>query len=136
MATIQFVEEIVFTTITCCECGLPFCITQEYKNRIIRDGKTFHCPNGHPQWFGEGKVAKLEKELAKRTSELDQKQAEINSLRFQKSTLEKSVSDQKGITTKLRNRAKHGVCPCCNRTFKQLAAHMKNKHPDFKVEDE
>lgn len=24
-----------------------------------------------------------------------------------------------------------GMCPCCRRTFKQLAEHMKSKHPDF-----
>jgi hypothetical protein len=24
-----------------------------------------------------------------------------------------------------------GVCPCCKRTVKQLAAHMKEKHPEF-----
>ena len=31
-------------------------------------------------------------------------------------------------------RARHfqnGVCPCCTRTFPNLAAHMKTKHPDF-----
>lgn len=23
-----------------------------------------------------------------------------------------------------------GICPCCNRTFSQLARHMQSKHPD------
>jgi hypothetical protein len=32
---------------------------------------------------------------------------------------------------KANRKAKAGVCPCCNRTFKQLADHMKVKHPDF-----
>jgi DNA repair exonuclease SbcCD ATPase subunit len=32
---------------------------------------------------------------------------------------------------KLRTRAAAGVCPCCGRTFKQLARHMQSKHPDW-----
>lgn len=38
---------------------------------------------------------------------------------------------QKAATTRLKNRVKMGICPCCHRTFKQLAAHMKKKHPGF-----
>jgi hypothetical protein len=26
---------------------------------------------------------------------------------------------------------KHGVCPCCKRTFENLARHMKGQHPTF-----
>ncbi len=33
--------------------------------------------------------------------------------------------------TKVKKRAANGVCPCCNRTFSDLARHMKAKHPDF-----
>lgn len=27
-----------------------------------------------------------------------------------------------------------GVCPCCKRTFQQLARHMKCKHPKYRTE--
>lgn len=37
---------------------------------------------------------------------------------------------RKAVEKKL-NRVSAGTCPCCNRSFKQLAAHMKNKHPDY-----
>jgi hypothetical protein len=37
----------------------------------------------------------------------------------------------KGHATRITKRAKAGVCPCCNRTFKQLAAHMASQHPTF-----
>ena len=30
-----------------------------------------------------------------------------------------------------KNRVAASVCPCCKKTFKQLAAHMKNKHPNY-----
>jgi hypothetical protein len=41
------------------------------------------------------------------------------------------VTRKKNEAKKLRERARAGVCPCCHRTFKQLAAHMANKHPDY-----
>jgi 4-hydroxy-3-methylbut-2-en-1-yl diphosphate synthase IspG/GcpE len=31
----------------------------------------------------------------------------------------------------LAKRAKAGVCPCCNRTFSNMAEHMKKQHADF-----
>lgn len=34
--------------------------------------------------------------------------------------------------TRIKNRVKNGVCPCCNRTFENLARHMQAKHSDFK----
>lgn len=32
--------------------------------------------------------------------------------------------------TRVMKRAQRGVCPCCNRTFQNLAQHMKSKHAD------
>ena len=45
---------------------------------------------------------------------------------------EASLQATKGVVTRLKKRAIAGVCPCCNRTFQQLAAHMAHKHPDYK----
>jgi hypothetical protein len=42
---------------------------------------------------------------------------------------------EKAAKTRIKNRIKHGVCPCCTRTFANLAAHMKNKHPDYVKEE-
>jgi DNA-binding XRE family transcriptional regulator len=36
---------------------------------------------------------------------------------------------------KIRDRVKNGVCPCCNRTFENLARHMSTQHPDFGSSD-
>ena len=37
----------------------------------------------------------------------------------------------KGQVTRIKKRVANGVCPCCNRTFKDLAAHMSTQHPDY-----
>jgi hypothetical protein len=47
---------------------------------------------------------------------------------------EHSARAYKGQATRLRNRAKAGVCPCCKRTVSQLARHMASKHPDFSTD--
>ena len=36
--------------------------------------------------------------------------------------------------TKAKKRSIAGTCPCCHRTFRQMALHMRNKHPEFKAE--
>ena len=41
----------------------------------------------------------------------------------------------KGVVTKQRKRSVAGACPCCNRTFQQLARHMKSKHPDYEEKE-
>lgn len=44
---------------------------------------------------------------------------------------ERSHAATRGHLTRTKKRGGHGVCPCCNRTFQQLARHMKSKHPDY-----
>lgn len=33
--------------VKCCECGIIFAVPQSYHELRFRDGKPFHCPNGH-----------------------------------------------------------------------------------------
>lgn len=44
----------------------------------------------------------------------------------------RQLAAQKGVTTRIKNRISNGVCPCCRRTFKNLARHMKGQHPTYK----
>ena len=44
---------------------------------------------------------------------------------------ERSAAAYKGHLTRVKRRVGNGVCPCCNRTFKNLADHMTTKHPDY-----
>jgi len=37
----------------------------------------------------------------------------------------------KGQLTKTKRRVANGVCPCCNRTFADLSAHMHGQHPEY-----
>lgn len=81
------------------------------------DHKTFYCPRGDAQHYPqETEAEKLRKKL--HASELEATRRANENIALQKEAV------------RLARRARAGVCPCCNRTFKALAAHMKTKHPE------
>jgi hypothetical protein len=47
----------------------------------------------------------------------------------------RGAAAQKGQKTRIKNRIARGVCPCCNRSFADLGAHMQQKHPHFTEQD-
>ena len=117
----------------CYACGSPIALDDHHEKRLQDDGSNFFCPRGHTQSFTHSETTRLRKMLEEAnrsktaiTSQLTQALDDVKNARVQ----------QRRSATLLKNqteRISHGVCPCCNRTFKQLAAHMKNKHPEFKV---
>jgi DNA repair exonuclease SbcCD ATPase subunit len=47
---------------------------------------------------------------------------------------EHSAIERRKTQTRMRNlkaRIKNGICPCCKRSFVQLARHMATKHPEY-----
>lgn len=123
----------------CCSCGTLFCVSAEFQITRFNDKRSFCCPNGHAQQFsGPTEADKLRAELARKTAAMDQLEQsrrlaweQVDLVRTLKDEAERSASAAKGQVTKLRNRVAAGVCPCCNRTVKQLAAHMSDVHPEF-----
>lgn len=113
---------------TCCRCQTKFAIHRDiYRVACERREKFgFYCPNGHAQHFvtGETEIDKLRRERDVLKQRIAQKDDEIAHQR-------NIVISAKGQITKLKKRAKAGVCPCCSRTFANMAAHMKTKHPEF-----
>ena len=123
-----------FEVIYCCNCKIAFAVPADIRRRWLDDGSYFYCPNGHSQHYSENSVAKLEKQLASERKRREWAQQEAARQREQAEESERRRIAQKAATTRLRNRAKSGLCPCCNRHFNQLEAHMKNKHPEITFE--
>lgn len=121
MSEIVHREELVVET---CWCGLGHAIPQSLAEAARKTGQGVYCPLGHEWIVGESEVDRLTKKAARLTARLDQE-------RQRAATLEASRNALKGEITKAKKRASAGVCPCCNRSFVQLARHMKTKHPDF-----
>lgn len=111
---------------TCCDCTTHFAMDGSLRTRLLESGGTFYCPNGHGQHYTETEVMRLRKEKQRLEGRLKWAESDAEYLKKEKTAL-------KGQLTKTRNRIANGVCPCCHRTFQQLARHMDNKHPDFKT---
>lgn len=119
------------TEIYCADCSVEFHVLVALIDRRRKDGKNFYCPNGHANHYGD-----CEHDRTCRENErLKQQQARLADetayVRQRAEHAERSAAAYKGQATKLRKRAKAGVCPCCNRQFKDLHSHMKTKHPGF-----
>ncbi len=123
--TIQLVRQ------TCGECGIVFGMEQEYHDKLVRENGGFHCPNGHARRFiGETEVDKLKKQLASKEDWLKWERERTDRLSTQLQQQKYQTRAARAAKTRMKNRIKNGVCPCCNRTFKNLADHFKLKHPE------
>jgi hypothetical protein len=49
--------EVKLIKITCAHesCSVPFWVEEGYDERRSKSGKTFYCPNGHPNVYNQGK---------------------------------------------------------------------------------
>lgn len=112
---------------TSCWCGIALAIPRSLYNEANDSGKSIYCPIGHTFVFGGTFKEQLEQERQARQRAERRAQANRDLLAAE----ERSHAATRGHLTRHRKRAEAGVCPCCNRTFQQLARHMKNKHPDF-----
>ena len=109
----------------CSQCGVPFGITEEYEQSHRSNHASFMCPNGHSQYFPH----KTEAERLK--LELEKEKRDAASLRENMVAAQRARDKAERRITQLKKRSAAGVCPCCNRTFAQLAAHMETKHKEF-----
>jgi hypothetical protein len=117
-----------------CWCGIHHAVPRslrDFQMRQFNDGghvTTIYCPLGHQHVpIGETEVDRLRKTAerakareARAISRADQAEA--------------SLRTTKGVVTKMKKRAAHGVCPCCKRTFANVARHVKGQHPEFVAE--
>lgn len=128
MGLAQINHVTTLKTIECGTCGVVHAIPESLYNSCYEYGGFWHCPIGHSRGWEEGKSQREKKDLQKK---LDKANKLLDWAKLDAAQERKKASNYKGQIKKLKNRAKVGVCPCCNRTFKQLAAHMKNKHPKY-----
>lgn len=115
----------------CYKCGIAFGLPADFRENRLQDHRFFHCPNGHSQhYLGKTDAEKLkdaQRELARtRTRE--------QATRDQLHASERSRAALRGVNTRTKRRIANGICPCCSRSFKDLAAHMEGQHPDYVAE--
>ena len=127
-----FVLSINFVEESCYKCGLPFAMTEDFKEERLKDRGEFFCPKGHGQIYtGKSEAEKLREQLRWETLEREAVEAQLKRQKNYTKEVEKSKYALKGVITKTKNRIAKGVCPCCNRQFKDMMKHMESKHPDY-----
>lgn len=129
----------------CCQCGCAIHLPTELYNAAKRSPDIwFWCSYGHRQHFPAGdteldKVRRERDRLAQKVAEKDDTIAREQRWRQdeteRREAAERRSAAARGQVTRMKNRAAAGVCPCCNRTFTQLARHMATKHPTFVAEE-
>lgn len=123
---------VVYEREYCKSCQNAFYYSGARKSYNMNDGGSFWCPYCGTKWtYREGEKERLkaererlQKQLAVKTTELDQVKAEADRQK-------RRAAAQFGQNTKLRKQIAGGICPCCRRPFANLMRHMQNQHPDF-----
>lgn len=116
---------------TCGECGAVFAMPRAFIAERQADRKTFYCPNGHARCYGESEIGRLQAELERERSA---RKRETELRMAARKDAEHEALERRKLRTRVKNlkeRVKNGVCPCCHRSFVQLARHMQTKHPDY-----
>ncbi len=112
----------------CFVCGVTFAFPHELHSSLEKKGGSFYCPHGHKLTYGEGTYAEEKRRLEE---QLSKERRRLKVARADRDRADRSAAAYKGQATKLRNRVKNGVCPCCNRSFANLRRHMATKHPTY-----
>ena len=113
-----------------CEVWLPMSL---YKAAKHSSRISFFCAYGHEAIFSEGETEadKLRRERDMLKQQLAYRDDVIRVEQGRVEAVQDMLRREKAATAKARKRAKAGTCPCCKRTFRQMALHMKNKHPEY-----
>lgn len=120
----------------CFECRCEMWIPDALYEAARHDPKIFFCCGyGHSQHYpktpresDEDKLRRERDRLAQRVAERDDT---IRAERERTERVERRLNATRGVVTRIKNRVGHGVCPCCTRSFSNLAKHMATQHSDY-----
>lgn len=109
-----------FVLVECANCCMSFGIPARFDTDRRNDHARFYCPHGHTNIYSQ-------------QSEAERLAAQLTEERRLRGIAEldraKVLIEMKRIGERITN----GVCPCCNRSFKDLRSHMKSKHSTVKA---
>jgi hypothetical protein len=114
-------HQIMLSTVNCCSCGIVFAMPDSLMRKLKENGDWLFCPNGHRQHFCETEADRLRKML-------EQANRSKTTLTDDYAKLVKRTNGLEREKKRLMSRVSAGVCPCCNRTFANLARHMASQH--------
>lgn len=123
----KFAADHTLEVVTCASCRMVYAIPASLVSSARAypgnkpNGWTLCCPLGH-EWHYTGPSV---------TEKLAEERRRLQATRDLLEHEQRSHAATRGHLTRQKRRAAAGTCPCCDRTFQQLARHMESKHPDF-----
>lgn len=116
-----------FELISCGECGIEFLAPYSWvvdRRDRGEHGKKFVCPNGHLRIWSEATIDKIRRER-------DCLQQQMVRVEGERNEAERRAALAEAAKKRIERRVSGGTCPCCTRTFQNLAEHMKTQHPEM-----
>lgn len=138
--TAKYGTTVTMELIQCYKCAIPFAVPTDFKAFLRSSQEQFFRPNGHPQCYSKSTETLLREKLESQQRAAQEQEARLKAAAFDarqeadgwRTQWEKQLQEKKKVAAKLKQTEKriaNGVCPCCNRTFADLARHMQSKHP-------
>lgn len=126
--------------VTCYKCGMVFGMPDSVYNKRLHDHAGFFCPAGHEQFFLakskedqlKDQVAQLERDKQNLVKRREWAEQETKKATYDAKVARSHAKAAVTISRKLRQRLKTGTCPCCEKKFADLEAHMKSEHPRYR----
>lgn len=127
-----------FARVECCSCGVLFYIPSNFERHRRDDGKSFWCPccGTSLSWRGRTTIDDLKQQLESEKKRTEWARQDARVARERADHHEHRARAYKGHLTRTRKRVASGVCPCCTRSFKNLARHMLSQHPEYAVTED
>lgn len=116
---------------TTCWCGTPFALPKELLKAARGSGHTIYCPHGHSVAWKETEETRLRRERDRLKQEQARLEDEKRWAEERASVASVRADKAERKVKKLTKRVAAGTCPCCQRTFSNMAEHMKHQHPEF-----
>lgn len=123
--------------LNCHKCGGTYAMSNYYLEERRDDGVGWVCPYCQAGTaYCKSEADRLRAELTKQKRSTDYQRREKEKYLQQRNTLEHSRNGMKGVLVREQKklaRVRKGVCPCCNRHFKNVQRHMDSQHPHYKA---
>lgn len=115
---------------TCGLCACTYAVPKVMRDYYYENGGFWKCPNGHSWGYKVGHQTER-KEQERIRQERDRLQQQNARLAEEAEAAERERLKAERALKRHKKRAAAGTCPCCQRTFANMARHLKAEHPDF-----
>lgn len=136
----RFNGDASLTVVVCPSCHVTYAIPTSF-DRAAREHNSGHnprncwnvcCPFGHSwHYTGLNPEQELRRQLERERDRRAQAVARADQAEASRRSQKSAATRARNERDRIKNRVVHGVCPACNRSFKQLRRHMNRMHPEY-----